>query len=633
MKIKKIKTKDKSRRSAKASAAYLISEKTNDSQCDDVEFDKTNGVSETNVRVLASGSLNTFGNSFDEGRKELELLDKSYKGRGDAVGHYMLAWRAGETPTKEKKIDAINILLKNVGFKNHPCIWVEHGDRPHPHVHLLVSRIDPDSDPIRPDIKNFGGMVQLKSTRKKKEILHTHEEFCCARAEAEICHDQGWEPTPNALYSSDLQLVERNNVQNELKLRPRILTYEAHHNKPHPARILGNTAIDVLKKSSSWEEAFELFAKKAISLERVQKGPKNREGAYLRSGRTSLKLSALPNEFSLKNLDKKFGKPVSDQEKPEPAIACELALHVVAAKPISENYSLKQIKNVLKKSVSDALSWKDFLNDLKRENWKVERAGGGALIVAGEHRVKISQIPGKNSYSKLCSKFGQTIEEANLSCDLLNIVQYHEAISPKITNKEFFDVETEVIHSNLNSPSLAQEKKIQVEVQYPKRKIIIEAQSIIRTSMTIDTSIQHTTDRLFVAGFSVKFQTYETSDGRIFASNLTFEKNDFFVSLNNLSEDCNKLSKIGEAFGERYNKPLPQNFINRIEKNNGFIDFVKKCFSLITRFIPNYKKFETKHRTFSNNMSIAQKVQIIESQKAIIGTQQLAIHEERHAIR
>lgn len=634
MKIKKIKTSDGKPRNLRATVQYLLSSSDSSDAHEEENFNDdfgNNAVSGSyGKRVVATGATNTWTGDFDGGLREIKEIDKKYKGDGDSIGHYVLAWRPGEIPTYEQKMEAIQLTLKNLGYSDHPTLWAEHGDKPHLHIHLVVSRIDTDSP--KPKIGGTGASVQSKSTRNGQIRLRDNEELSLAKAEAEICREQGWAPTPNALFGPDLEPIKREHNQNELKLRPRILTYEALHNKPHPARILANTAMDVLKDSSSWEEVNERLAQKGISLERVKKGADQREGAFLQSGRTSLKLSALPNEFSLKNLDIRYGKPILDQEKPEPSVAGELALHIVAEKPISEQYSLQQIKNVLKQSISDALYWNDFLNDIKRENWTIERAGGGALIVAGEHRIKFSQIPGKNSYSKLCEKFGQTIEEAGLSDDLLSIVQYHEALSPKIENKEISEVapavfynepivaynEPEVVHEDLNSPHLKHEKKIRVEKKTQKHKIALEAQNIIKASMDSDNSIGNTLDRLSDAGFAIELITFDGDHNCEYVSSLNLHKNDISISLSSLSKDCIKLSKIGEVFGEKYTKPIPVQYKNQNSISD--ISLIKKIFTALKQVITKTLYFATSSKpktAFSLEiLNIAQKRSVIESQQA-----------------
>lgn len=586
-------------------------------------------------RVLAKGSINTWDGDFEGGLKELKEIDREYKGSGDFVGHYMIAWRPGENPSCEQKLEAMQILLKNLGFEDHPTVWVEHGDKPHPHIHLVVSRVSTESGPVR--IGGTGASVQSESERNGLSRKRDNEELSCARAEAEICRDQGWEPTKNALFGPDLELIQRESDPNELKLRPRILDYEALHNRPHPARILGNTAIDILKSSNSWEEALNSLAKKGIVLERVKKGPKSREGAYLRSGRTSLKLSALPSDLSLKNLDIRWGKPVSDQDRPEPSVAAELALHVVAAKPLSETYSLQQIKNILKKSVSDSICWEDFLNDIKREGWNIERAGGGALIIAGEHRLKFSQIPGKNSYSKLCARFGQTIEEAGLSNDLLGIVHYHDAISKmpgtNVSETSVSEVQTPVVYNDgLILPSWALEYEQNTGKTSKQRILATEAQNIIRNSMNFDSSIQDTIDRLINAGFQIELKKFEGVHGREFVSGLKLQKDGVSISLNNLASDCDRLSKIGKAFGERYNKPLPvetnekSNDSGSMESDNNadFGSFIKRAFAFLRANVAKSTFFHSTPRKryvdleSSNNLTVAQKVSVINSQNAVL---------------
>jgi len=62
----------------------------------------------------------------------------------DAV-HLMLAWRTGETPTREQMEAAARGALKALGMENAKAIWAAHRDEEHAHLHIVASKIDPDT--------------------------------------------------------------------------------------------------------------------------------------------------------------------------------------------------------------------------------------------------------------------------------------------------------------------------------------------------------------------------------------------------------------------------------------------------------------------------------------------------------
>lgn len=56
---------------------------------------------------------------------------------------FSLAWHPDETPTREEMIEAARASLRALGLADHQVLITAHDDEPHPHVHILVNRIDP----------------------------------------------------------------------------------------------------------------------------------------------------------------------------------------------------------------------------------------------------------------------------------------------------------------------------------------------------------------------------------------------------------------------------------------------------------------------------------------------------------
>lgn len=59
------------------------------------------------------------------------------------VKHISLNWHPSEAPDKKEMICAAESFLQRMGWQDQQCILVCHTDRPHPHVHLVISAIDP----------------------------------------------------------------------------------------------------------------------------------------------------------------------------------------------------------------------------------------------------------------------------------------------------------------------------------------------------------------------------------------------------------------------------------------------------------------------------------------------------------
>jgi MobA/VirD2-like, nuclease domain len=58
---------------------------------------------------------------------------------------YSLSWAPDEEPTQEQMIEAAHETLKALGLDGHEVLMVSHNDEPHPHIHLIVNRVHPET--------------------------------------------------------------------------------------------------------------------------------------------------------------------------------------------------------------------------------------------------------------------------------------------------------------------------------------------------------------------------------------------------------------------------------------------------------------------------------------------------------
>lgn len=61
------------------------------------------------------------------------------------VQELTLAWHPGETPTRAEMEAAANEAIKLLGIEEHQIAIYCHRDRPHPHIHLLINRVHPQT--------------------------------------------------------------------------------------------------------------------------------------------------------------------------------------------------------------------------------------------------------------------------------------------------------------------------------------------------------------------------------------------------------------------------------------------------------------------------------------------------------
>lgn len=58
---------------------------------------------------------------------------------------YSLSWAPDETPSPEDMIGAARESMEALGLKGHEAVFVSHNDEPHPHIHVIVNRVHPET--------------------------------------------------------------------------------------------------------------------------------------------------------------------------------------------------------------------------------------------------------------------------------------------------------------------------------------------------------------------------------------------------------------------------------------------------------------------------------------------------------
>jgi hypothetical protein len=56
-----------------------------------------------------------------------------------------LAWSPDQNPDRQAMIDAGTSFLKHMGWEDHQVLFVAHNDTKHPHVHLIINRVHPET--------------------------------------------------------------------------------------------------------------------------------------------------------------------------------------------------------------------------------------------------------------------------------------------------------------------------------------------------------------------------------------------------------------------------------------------------------------------------------------------------------
>jgi hypothetical protein len=56
-----------------------------------------------------------------------------------------LAWAPGQTPSQAEMIAAGDGFLQAMGWQGHQAVYAAHGDTPHPHLHIILNRVHPET--------------------------------------------------------------------------------------------------------------------------------------------------------------------------------------------------------------------------------------------------------------------------------------------------------------------------------------------------------------------------------------------------------------------------------------------------------------------------------------------------------
>lgn len=82
---------------------------------------------------------------------------------------YSLAWHPDEAPSKAEQVDAARETLSILGLSSHQALIVAHTDTDHPHVHVIVNRVDPETG--RATVMN---MDQIKLSKWAEDYERRH---------------------------------------------------------------------------------------------------------------------------------------------------------------------------------------------------------------------------------------------------------------------------------------------------------------------------------------------------------------------------------------------------------------------------------------------------------------------------
>ena len=333
------------------------------------------------AKVVHTGTLNCLSEKFNEAQSELEVIDLAYTGKGDACSHWIMSWQEGETPSPAQVKVCWKEFLKDQGMQDHPLIFACHADTNNFHSHAVVSRLKTDGSF---EIQKTGGVETWNDAKK-----YTHEVKSARFTVLRLCEKYGWQ--------EDFKHVSQPRPADEIRLGQRVEAWEAQHNCQHPKRQVAEISRDILRQATSWQQAHSLLEKHEIAIE-IKKDKNGKTlGAVVKNGKNSIKLSALPRDCSLKNLEKRYGGGGNSSE------------HKTTT--IYNDTNLKNTKKLARQAINSASNFKEMAKNLASQGLKLQRQGkqGAYLVDKNGDKIKLSSLGKGYSLFQLQKKYEETL--------------------------------------------------------------------------------------------------------------------------------------------------------------------------------------------------------------------------------
>lgn len=207
------------------------------------------------------------------------------------VYHFSLDWHVDESPrlTKESALSAVDGVLSRLELAEHQAMVFWHEDAAHPHLHVVVNRVHPESG-------------RAWAHWKSKERLE--------RATAEVARDLGFDVVPGLHNGAEREDVAPEKAIDDEKRATRGEYRRAERQGDEPLRMWTNGEVEKMAgdlrghftESTSWAELSERLAEGGLELR--TKG----QGLIVTDGSGYAKLSSLGKDIRMKGLERTFGQ-------------------------------------------------------------------------------------------------------------------------------------------------------------------------------------------------------------------------------------------------------------------------------------------------------------------------------------
>jgi hypothetical protein len=123
-------------------------------------------------RVLDSWFTNTDMQSREAGLREMTaVMSLNTTAKGDKWFHLIISFPEGEVPTKEQLLDIETAISGTLNLSTHQRFSVLHGDTDNRHLHLVISKIDPERYRMIEPYRAYPKLQEVARALEKKHGL------------------------------------------------------------------------------------------------------------------------------------------------------------------------------------------------------------------------------------------------------------------------------------------------------------------------------------------------------------------------------------------------------------------------------------------------------------------------------
>ena len=335
-------------------------------------------------KLAHAGALNFLTSTRAAQKNEMIALAEESIQSKMPVAHWVLSWQDAEQPTPETVDFAVRYFLQLMEWKEHQAFYAVHKNTSNLHVHILVSRVHPDTLKVHRPNRGF-------------DIDRAH------LAIAKLERIQGWASEKNSVYEPSLSgnflsLSKRDYP----KLCPAAECLENATGEKSAQRIARERGQNIIKEAASWRDLHESL--ESVGLRFEKKG----SGALVWVGDVAVKASSVDRAFSMPKLIKKMGEfeegDYSTEKsplKPEPVTEAETMFKDEWLEYQQEQATEKKKRALILNRKKDAFQrWEEERKARQRGVLSKLARYGLPLMNIGRHFLKEQQAQEKRKFQQ-----------------------------------------------------------------------------------------------------------------------------------------------------------------------------------------------------------------------------------------